>query len=67
MPDWKDFVKRKYHEMKKTNPAVKLGAAMKEAAKEWKVMKGTMGAPASKSRKSMRKSKKSRKSRKSRR
>ncbi len=30
---WTDFVKKIYGEMKKKNPSVKLGAAMKEASR----------------------------------
>jgi hypothetical protein len=30
---WTDFVKKIYTEMKKKNPSVKLGAAMKEASR----------------------------------
>ena len=30
---WTDFVKKVYTEMKKKNPSVKLGAAMKEASR----------------------------------
>ena len=35
---WTDFVKKIYGEMKRKNPNVKLGAAMKEASKRKKEM-----------------------------
>ena len=35
---WTDFVKKIYSEMKRKNPNVKLGAAMKEASKRKKEM-----------------------------
>jgi hypothetical protein len=36
MSKWTDFVKKHYVEMKKTMKNVKLGDAMKKAAKAWK-------------------------------
>lgn len=36
--NWTDFVKKIYGEMKKKNPNVKLGAAMKEASRRKKEM-----------------------------
>jgi hypothetical protein len=36
MSKWTDFVKKHYMQMKKTMKNVKLGDAMKKAAKEWK-------------------------------
>jgi hypothetical protein len=35
---WTDFVKKIYSEMKRKNPNVKLGAAMKEASRRKKEM-----------------------------
>ena len=54
MSKWTDFVKQHYVEMKKTMKNVKLGDAMKKAAKAWK-NRGATTKTATGKRKNMRK------------
>lgn len=60
MSKWTDFVKKHYVEMKKTMKNVKLGDAMKRAAKAWK-KNSTTQKPKIGKRKTMRKSRKHKK------
>jgi hypothetical protein len=57
MSEWTDYVKKQYVQMKKTMKNVKLGDAMKKAAKMWK-NRGTGSSKKMYKRKTMRKYKK---------